>query len=167
MSTTLQSPEMVTTPMSEPTKELLRLMTTGRYDQVAERFMQGGCLAFAYALWIAHGSAKDASVVILSDDFGEGWGALDHDATHAYLDTPKGEMDVRGIRSPEAMAEDLDLDAWSIVAEMHPDEAVATYAGGFSQDVEEGDYPITLKQDDITDALVHIADHPERYGIHE
>lgn len=149
------------------TRNILRLVSCGTYDSVADRFMNGGCLAFAYALWIAHDCRADASIAILSDEMADGWGDIDHDATHAYLDMPSGEIDVRGIRTPAAMAEDLDLDAWTIAAEMHPDDAVATYAGGFLEDVEEGDHPISLKQDDIVDALVHIANHPKRYGLGE
>jgi len=148
-------------------RDIARLVSTGCYDRVAERYLQGGCLAFAYALWIAHGRRGDATIGILSNDFGEGWGDIDHDATHAYLDLPEGTMDVRGFRDVSQMAQELDVDHWSIAAEMDPDDAIATYAGGFSTEVEEGDYPIALKQDDILDALVHIANHPKRYGLGE
>lgn len=148
-----------------PPREIVRLVVTGCYDRIAERYLQGGCLAFAYALWIAHGCRPDASIAILSNDLGEGWGDIDHEATHAYLDLPEGAMDVRGFRDVSRMAGELDVDIWSIAAEMSPDDAISTYAGGFVEDVEEGDYPITLEQDDIVDALVHIANHPERYGL--
>lgn len=151
----------------EARRAIMRLIDTGSYDQVAERYLQGGCLSFAYALWIAHGCREDASIAILSDYGRDGWGDIDHDATHAYLDTPRGEIDVRGMRPAAAMAEDLEIDEWTIAAEMHPDDAIATYAGGLDEDVEEGDYPLVLNKDDIVDALVHIASHPKRYGIDE
>ena len=147
--------------------EIVRLDSTGCYDRVAARYLEGGCLAFAYALWIAHGCRKDASIAILSNDFGEGWGDIDHEATHAYLTLPEGDMDVRGFRDVSHMAGEMNIDYWSIAAELHPDEAISTYAGGFSTDVEMGDYPIGLEQDDIVDALVHIANHPKRYGLGE
>jgi hypothetical protein len=146
---------------------LRHLASAGCYDRIAERYLQGGCLAFAYALWIAHGCRRDASIAILSNDFGEGWGDIDHEATHAYLDLPEGTMDVRGFRDVSQMAGELDIDHWSIAAEMEPDDAISAYAGGFSTDVEEGDCPIDLNQDDILDALVHIANHPKRYGLGE
>lgn len=162
--TALRFPASVT---PAPSREMLRFESTGCYDRIGERYLQGGCLAFAYALWIAHGCRADASIAILSDDLGEGWGDIDHEATHAYLDLPEGAMDVRGFRTVSHMAGELDVDSWSISAEMDPDDAISTYAGGFCGDVEQGDYPIDLKQDDILDALVHIANHPERYGLGE
>jgi hypothetical protein len=143
------------------------LATMAALDATEERYLEGGCLAFAYALWIAHGLRADASVAILSNDLGEGWGDIDHEATHAYLDLPDREIDVRGVRTPSDMAEDLNVEEWSIAVELHPDQAVSTYAGGLDRDVEEGDFPIRLCEDDILDALVHIANHPERYGILE
>jgi hypothetical protein len=153
--------------MSPGGPQIARLIATGHYDGMAQRYLEGGCLAFAYALWIAHGLPADGSIAILSNDLGEGWGEIDHEATHAYLDLPTAEIDVRGVRPVADMAEDLYVEEYSIAAVLRPDDAIATYAGGFSEDVDQGDYPIELRKDDILDALVHIANNPERYGLRE
>lgn len=143
------------------------MMNHARHEAMVERYMQGGCLAFAYALWIAHGSPVSASICVLSNDMGEGWGEIDHEATHLFLDVMGMEIDVEGVRPAATMATSLDLDSWSITAETCPDDAVAIYAGGMMDEVEEGNFPIALDSNDILDALVHIADYPERYGLVE
>lgn len=155
----------VVPPKSWP-QAVLHLVEKGEYDAMASRYLEGGCLAFAYALWLAHGCPPDATIAILSNDMGEPCGDFDHEATHAYLDLGEITMDVRGARTVADMAEEFDLDdEWRIADYLHPDAALEIYAGGFMGDVEPGDYPIELYQDDMVDALVHIAEHPERYGI--
>ena len=153
--------------VDDATGDQPQIVWVGNYDAMKDRYLNGGCLAFAYALWIAHGCPEDGYISILSDDLADGWAGIDHDATHAYFERQDAEIDVCGIRSPSVMAEDFDLASWSIAATLSPAKALSVYAGGLEYEIEEGDYPIILRRDDIEDALVHIANHPKRYGLQE
>jgi hypothetical protein len=131
-------------------------------DEAEDRYMNGGCAAFAYALWLAHGSPADAMIGLLCCDDNEPFSDdIPFDCTHAYLDMPDYEMDVAGRRSPDEMADDLYLDSCSLNGPYAPDEFLRTFVA-----MAPGqDLPLGGSAEAIAEALAFIQEHPERYQL--
>lgn len=131
------------------------------YEQALDRFLNGGCAAFALALWEAFGKSPDLQFSVLSNTETDGFDDdCPFDPTHIYLDAPGFEMDVGGQRSAEAMATDLDIDSWALYGP-YPFDELATFAG----DPNKADRPIDLAPSDLAAAREWIARNPTLYRL--
>ena len=124
-------------------------------------YLNEGCGSFAYALWLAHGSPADGTIGLLSNTDGEPWSrSIPFEVTHAYFQVGNISSDVRGMRSVQEMAEELNLGTrYSDKGPYDPKAFRRKFIGNHDR------FPLYGGVREIKDALVIVRTYPTFYGL--
>lgn len=126
--------------------------------------MEEGCAIYALAL--SKLLPYNTDIGVISNDDGESWGegeASEYgEFTHVYLDTPKGTVDCKGLRSVDIMADDFRLHSYTVEGLWHPEIFAAAFVGpddnvplyGTKKDIEMTRKWIEQNQSELLKALL-------------